>query len=237
MALRKVPANLSFVKIREKHAPKGGMFDDATNSESANVLAVTKIETNEPPATVETSSETRPGSQPIASAAKTRSRMDRASMQSREVRPKAEDEPGGGATAIKASNVVPNSTSEMATPITDEIESKVKVRMKIRVPYPAKGVSRTFDEHRIIYGERLAFKAILDAALSDYETALLDGAVAGPTPTYAPARSGVQTTRLMTERAYIKARLKLDPAGILGSSTFGAIVVKNALSRYFAKAG
>ena len=46
-------------------------------------------------------------------------------------------------------------------------------------------------------------------------------------------KSGVQTSRVMTQEAHAKAKAALDPLDILGPSTFGAGVLKNALSWYF----
>ena len=250
MPLKRVPSDLSFSKMREKHAPKADLrkANEASAAPRADA-AVPK------PAAADTELPERPKPQPATDS--------KADDEAAVLRSDTSDEGQGGCAAatLDDERQAPTTTGSAREPLgTNESDSgeaeaahgampptdpsvdettnaPTKVKMNVRVPLPADGVSEEFDNLRRIYGERVSFKAILDKALAGYEAALLDGQISGPIPPYETTKSGVQTSRVMTQEAHAKAKAALDPLNILGPSTFGAGVLKNALSWYFLREG
>lgn len=239
MALKQVPPGLSFSKMREKHAPKADLRKPVEASQRPSIHAVSPPEPpaedrlpqalSEVPPVADAGTENEPvGLLPAE--------LDHEGQGGCQVAP-----PDDGGREPIMSVVAPvrpvgrDDVDQDADSTGSATQDQAKVKMNVRVPLPAEGVSDAFDGAKAIYGERVAFKAILDKALSGYEAALLAGRVVGPLPPYATAGSGVQTSRVMTQKAYVEAKARLDPLDILGPSTFGASVLKNALNWYFSE--
>lgn len=238
MALKRVPSDLSFAKMREKHAPK------------ADLRTARRDGFEEPPATSEAPDQemaaARVSESPVVTAVGGPGSTSAVPVKEPDSYPAGAqviaDEPPRDAVGGQLREALGTSGdcgTEEAASIQVEAPSQAtaagKIKMNVRVPVPADGVSEIFDRARGIYGTRVAFKAILDKALTGYEAALLEGEIAGPLPSYPTAKSGVQTSRTMASDAYAVAKAKLDPLDILGPSTFGAAVLKNALSWYFSR--
>lgn len=238
MALKRVPSDLSFAKMREKHAPKADLRTSRRGKSEETPAASEAPDQEKAAARVsESAAVAAVGGSGSTSAVP----MDEPDPHPAGAQVVADEPPRDavGGQLREASGTSGDRGTEEAASIQMEAPPHAtaasKIKMNVRVPVPADGVSEIFDRARGIYGTRVAFKAILDKALTGYEGALLKGEIAGPLPSYPTAKSGVQTSRTMASDAYAVAKAKLDPLDILGPSTFGAAILKNALSWYFSR--
>lgn len=111
-------------------------------------------------------------------------------------------------------------------------------RVKIRgyVLVPEHGAFAKFDALVETYGDKDAVRFALSAALDDYANDLRDARALGPPATYAGRKRRIEAMRMMPADVHDMAILHLDPYKMMGVSTLGSRIFKTALGRYLGKA-
>lgn len=110
------------------------------------------------------------------------------------------------------------------------------VLLKARIPPPADGVIEIYDLVKARYGEKAAFKHLLGLAIAGYETAVLagDGHALKEQPDYPshPPSRASHRTRAVSKPFFETAKAALDPMGIMGTTVLASAIVKNAIAWY-----
>ncbi|MCW0021370.1 VirC2 family conjugal transfer protein [Rhizobium sp. BT-226] len=112
-----------------------------------------------------------------------------------------------------------------------------KVQVFLSAPFPAAGVSPTFELLCKQYSPHKALQMILRKALHSYERLLADGTFQRVAQTYdvdvAAATEAVQTSRMMPNRLVVIARAHFDPLGLESTRAFGRKLGMAALAAFF----
>ncbi|MEO1109837.1 MAG: VirC2 family conjugal transfer protein [Pseudomonadota bacterium] len=120
--------------------------------------------------------------------------------------------------------------SERAKP---KAADKANALLTIDAPFPAKGVSPTFDLLCRTYPQTKAIALILRKAMPLYENHLLSGTFKA-LPTDYPTQSGsFRTKRTVSEKAFKIAKKHVDPLDMLPNLQFGRIFARAALAAFF----
>lgn len=112
------------------------------------------------------------------------------------------------------------------------------VMLKARVPPPADGVIDIYDLVKARYGEKAAFKHLLGLALSSYEKAVLAGDRRAleeqpDYPSHPPSRAS-HRSRAVSAPFFEASKAALDPMEIMGPTVLASAIVKNAIAWYIA---
>lgn len=144
------------------------------------------------------------------------------------IAPHADDNaaPQSSAAAEPATQPVPNATSPKASDT---------VQVRVRVRFPAPGVSAKYDALAAQLGEEDAFRAIFRAAFENYRNRLDEGKMPDGPKSYTPGKETHRSTKVMTARQFKVVTDALDPDGLTAPSTLGRIISERALALFFEK--
>lgn len=144
----------------------------------------------------------------------------------------------------KAAEDVPSPAEPPAPPVAPKSapkqESKpvttgANVQLRLRLRFPAEGVSPSFDGLAQDHGPELAFKAMFKRAFDEYRAALDAGSLPDGPKEYAIGKGSHSSTKMLTPAQYQLCMDTLDPKGLLPPMTAGRIIGERALALYFQK--
>lgn len=108
------------------------------------------------------------------------------------------------------------------------------VYLRIKVPYPATGVSQTFDSLAKLHGEKTAFRLVMKKALEDFAGIVLKGELAKTPNEYPEGSTILDTSRRLPRDVYEEAVSELDPLGITSERLMSNTIVRRALAAFIA---
>lgn len=253
MALKRLPADLTFEAVRNRasplaKAPPKGIDMPEPQPEPIVGEAELKVEGKGPKKAAPFSREFAKA--PDVQADRARPEPDQHGQ--RDADPTPEDKPTDQAAsegseadirpkdqfAIPPSIVNPDADRYAQAPVKAASRQAGTIVIKARIAAPADGVIEIYDLVKARYGEKAAFKHLLGLALVSYEAAVLagDSRALAEQPAYAsrPPSQATYRTRAVSKPFFEAVKATLDPIGIMGPSVFGTAIMKNAVAWYVA---
>lgn len=136
-------------------------------------------------------------------------------------------------SAAPAAELSPQKIAPKSKP--KAVTSGANLQLRLRLRFPAEGVSPSFDGLARDHGPELAFKAIFKRAFDDYRAALDAGSLPDGPKDYAIGKGSHSSTKMMTPAQYQLCMDTLDPKGLLPPMTVGRIIGERALALFFQK--
>ncbi|WP_435171128.1 VirC2 family conjugal transfer protein [Falsirhodobacter sp. 1013] len=109
------------------------------------------------------------------------------------------------------------------------------VQVRVRVRFPASGVSPKYDALAAQLGEDDAFRAVFRAAFENYRNRLDEGKMPEGPKSYPMGKETHRSTKVMTVRQFKVVTDALDPDGLTAPATLGRIIAERALALFFDK--
>ena len=116
----------------------------------------------------------------------------------------------------------------------DKEEADDRVRLNVKLPYPATGSSPTFDHLVESQGEKGAFRLVLTKALELYAASAVEGTLADAPKKYPESENIARTTRGFSREAYDVLEGQVNPTGLLSDRAVGIAIARRALAAFIA---
>lgn len=163
-----------------------------------------------------------------------------------EVSPEATPEAAQGPVAAQPVNETPAPATPAPAPApptrgTAKLNSKEPdkgadtVPVRVRVRFPASGVSPKYDAMAAQLGEEEAFRAVFRAAFENYRKRLDEGRMPEGPKSYATGTETYRSNKVMTAGQLKVVTDALDPNGLVAPSTLGRMIAERALALFFEK--
>lgn len=110
-----------------------------------------------------------------------------------------------------------------------------KVMLSLSVPFPAQGVSASFDAIASHHDGNTAMKTLLKRAMPAYEERIRSGRMADVPEDYPVGEEVTDTTRMMDSELVNVARQHFDPFGVLSMRALARKIACSALAALFAE--
>lgn len=107
------------------------------------------------------------------------------------------------------------------------------VPVRVRVRFPASGVSPKYDAMAAQLGEEEAFRAVFRAAFENYRKRLDEGRMPDGPKSYAVGTETYRSNKVMTAGQLKVVTDALDPNGLVAPSTLGRMIAERALALFF----
>lgn len=107
------------------------------------------------------------------------------------------------------------------------------VQVRVRVRFPASGVSPKYDALAAQLGEDEAFRAVFRAAFENYRKRLDEGKMPEGPKSYSMSKETHRSNKVMTARQFKVVTDALDPEGLTAPATLGRIISERALALFF----
>lgn len=107
------------------------------------------------------------------------------------------------------------------------------VQVRVRVRFPASGVSAKYDAMAEQLGEDEAFRAVFRAAFENYRNRLDEGKMPVGPKTYPAGKETYRSNKVMTASQFRVVDEALNPVGLVAPSTLGRMVAERALALFF----
>ncbi len=114
-------------------------------------------------------------------------------------------------------------------------QSGRKIMLSLSVPFPAPGVSETFDAIASHHDGNTAMKTLIKRAMPAYEERLRTGRMSGVPEDYPAGDDATDTTRMMDAELINAARQHFDPFGVLSMRALARKIACSALAALFAE--
>ena len=228
MALKRLPADLTFDAIRNQSSPLASGFAVPADSDKGHAKPSRK--TAEPVEGAAAPDTRAPVLESPAAHTPATSQADRGPLDVPAVHPQSTKPAIESKTETRQTRVTPQ------TPPRPRSETVV---IKGHLLPPAEGLTRVYDAVKARHGEKIAFKHLLGLALGTYADAILAGdhhalvEQAGFAPD--PQAHVTYRTRSVPKPFFEAVRSVLDPYGIMGPSVLGTAIMKNAIGWYIAR--
>lgn len=116
-----------------------------------------------------------------------------------------------------------------------KIRTVRKIMLSLSVPFPAPGVSASFDAMASHHDGNTALKTLLKRAMPEYEDLLRANKITNVPDEYETSGDTTDTTRMMDIDLVNTARQHFDPFGVLSMRALAKKIACSALAAFFAK--